>query len=214
MVIPFVYADKSSLFHEIFPRTRYQVIWLIQLCQVGASIFFILLLINQAHRLRQQLRYSRLWKRSRKVSFYRNSRSTVDDKAKFRGRITLLPWRLLGRFTMYEFCKTSVYTRLGFHLVYIWVLVEMAHFRGAETCRFSASPMPLPVQDYCSKEDGSHGSLSSRKRACRTHMCERSINKVSGPASCRFESFSVEQTYRAITQNAPRKFVSHLKLPF
>lgn len=91
MVIPFVYADKSSLFHEIFLRTRYEVIWLIQPGEVDTLIFFILLLSTKRvdcanNYVIRECRLPQLWKRSRKVSFYRNSRSIVDDEVKFRER--------------------------------------------------------------------------------------------------------------------------------
>lgn len=108
---------------------------------------------------------------------------------------------------MYEFLKDPINNRyfhslqcqnicLGFLSINLSFLIEKVHSWEALE-RETLNRTPLRAEDS-PKEDSdirSHGPLSSRKRACRAHTCEWSINKavVSIPASCCSENFSTKR---------------------
>lgn len=120
MVIPFVYADKALYSVRFFPRTRYEVMYLTHrpTSSSGCINFFIFLLINQAHRLRQQLRYSKTsvapncGSELEKFLSIETSHSMLDDKARLRERY-IVTSAIVGKiYDMYKFCKTHLGTCL------------------------------------------------------------------------------------------------------
>lgn len=111
MIIPFVYADKALYSVRFFPRTRYEVMYLTHrpTSSSGCINFFIFLLINQAHRLRQQLRYSKMLVAPNyggevaKFFSIKTSRSMLDDKARLRKK-SIVTSAIVGEiYEMYEF---------------------------------------------------------------------------------------------------------------